>query len=204
MDDLTFTRKARRLAKELLKQAKENEPQITIDLQTIAKEIAAEMVGLENKFKAEMSLVRKISDTAKASSQELWQAADRINDALRYSFIFPTEHYTEGLSQTIGHLRKADYQIPEDKIWNAWRFIGSKQDRGYRGINITLISSQKQRFELQFHTEASFDLKTETHDLYKEARLMGTLPERRREIKEFVLKKAESVEIPKGAKQWNM
>ncbi len=204
MDNLTLTRKARHLAKELLKKAKENEPPITADLQNIAREISAEMVGLENKFKSEISLIRKIADTAKASSQELWQAAERINDTLRYTFILPIESYTESPRQTIKHLRKADYQVPEYKIWNAWRTIGSDKDRGYRGINITIISSQKQRFELQFHTEASFELKTETHDLYKEARLTKTLPERRVEIKEIVLKKAAKVEIPKGVKQWNM
>ena len=60
MDNLTLTRKARHLAKELLKQAKENEPTITADLQSITRKISAEMAGLENKFKTEMSLTRKL------------------------------------------------------------------------------------------------------------------------------------------------
>ena len=54
-------KQARRLARKLLAEAGENEPQITNDLQKIASEISAEMIGLENKFKSEESLARKIS-----------------------------------------------------------------------------------------------------------------------------------------------
>jgi len=43
-------------------------------------------------------------------------------------------------------------------------------------------------------------LKTETHDLYREARQPETLAARREEIKAIVLKKAQKVEIPKGVR----
>ena len=42
---------AQNLAQELLSQAVENEPKITGELQTIATQVSAELVGLENKFK---------------------------------------------------------------------------------------------------------------------------------------------------------
>ena len=43
--------KAAQYAKDLRTQAVKNEPSITADLQKIASEVAAEMIGLEYKFK---------------------------------------------------------------------------------------------------------------------------------------------------------
>ena len=87
LDNLTLPRKARRLAKELLKQAKENEPQITADLQNIAWEISGEAVGLENKFKAEMSLVRKLIDAVGDDLQRLQRKSKNINDVLHLLYL---------------------------------------------------------------------------------------------------------------------
>lgn len=156
------------------------------------------MFGLKNKFKSQESLTRKLITESYGNLRKMTKKAKTINDVLRYTFVLPIQTYADFVHQIIERLSNLDYQVPEHKIWNAWQNIGTERDRGYRGINITIISSQNQKFELQFHTRASFELKTETHDLYKEARLTETLPERREEIKEIVLKKAEKIEIPKG------
>ncbi|MGI9055564.1 MAG: ATP nucleotide 3'-pyrophosphokinase, partial [Pyrinomonadaceae bacterium] len=71
------------------------------------------------------------------------------------------------------------------------------RETGYRGINITVKSSQNQLFELQFHTEESFRLKTETHNFYEEARQISTSEQRRNEIIKQVIKLATDVKIPK-------
>jgi hypothetical protein len=195
---------AQLLAQKLLVQAHEKEPKITADLQSISEKVVAQMVGLENKFKTEESLTRKLVTIATKGSEDILKEAKKINDALRYTFVSAIESYLETVIQTIEILEKMDYQIPRDKIWNAWQNIGKHKDRGYRGINITIISSQKQRFELQFHTKASFSLKTKTHDLYKEARRTETSSERREEIKGIVLAKAAEIDVPKGVKRWSM
>lgn len=197
-------KQARRLAQKLVAGAAENEPQITADLQKIISEISAEIIGLENKFKTKESLTRKLLNKSYGDPRKLQKAADRINDVLRYTFVLPFETYADGVRRTIESLRESGYRVPENEIWNAWKSIGTGKDRGYRGINITVISSENQKFELQFHTKESFRLKTETHDLYKEARLAKTSTERREEIKNSVLEKAADVGIPKGVKKWNM
>lgn len=162
--------KMKNLAKNLLSQAVENEPKITEDLQNIAEKISAEMVSLENRFKSEESLTRKMIDAAKINSQSYKDISDTINDVLRYTFILSFENYTDSFQKTIEMLWKVGYYIPEKRIWNAWKTAGKRFDKGYRGINITVISSQNQKFELQFHTEESFGLKTKTHFLYKKLR----------------------------------
>ena len=54
--------KVRRLARQLFAEASENELEITNDVGEIASVLKAEIVGLENKFKTENSLARKLSD----------------------------------------------------------------------------------------------------------------------------------------------
>ncbi len=170
MENLTTKIEARRLAELLLIQAEENEPQISVDLQSIASEVSAEIVEFENKLKTEESLTRKLFDRATVNSESLRQAAENISDALRYTFVLPFEIYAQKFHRTIERLQKVSYQVPEKRIWNAWQTAGMRFDKGYRGINITVISSRKQKFELQFHTAESYRLKIETHSLYEELR----------------------------------
>jgi hypothetical protein len=198
MKNFAINREARLLAEKLLTQAKENEPQITADLQNIAAEVSAEIVGLENKFKSKESLTRKLIDSAGNDLQKLRRKIKRINDAMRYTFVLPIETYAENFFQTIEKLQSAGYAVPERRIWNAWNNVGTAKDRGYRGINVTIISSENQEFELQFHTEASFKLKTETHFLYKELRDKNIAKEREIELISVLKKAAANVKRPRG------
>ncbi len=163
-------KQARLLAKKLLAEAEENEPQITADLQKIASEISAELVGLENKFKSKKSLIRKLIDKADFNSRSVKETAETVNDVLRYTFILSFENYAVSFRKTIEKLKSLDYEIPERLIWNAWQTAGKRFDKGYRGINITVIFSQNRKFELQFHTKESYDLKNKTHFLYRKLR----------------------------------
>ncbi len=216
LTETEIKKKAVHYAHALLKHAEAHEPIITADLQKIAAEVSAEMVGLEYKFKTEESLTRKISDESAKSAKSLVdfgysideaiekstkRRAERNNDALRYTFVFPLEKYVFGLRQTVEKLRQKSYEVPKDRVWNAWKNIGTTFDKGYRGINITIISSRKQKFELQFHTRASYELKTETHSLYEESRQIQPSLKRKVEITEIIIRLAEKVKTPKGVKK---
>ncbi len=190
--------KARLLAHNLLAEAEKNEPQITADIKQMVSEISAETVGLENKFKTKKSLTRKILNTATLNSEPLEQVAESINDALRYTFVLPAESYARKFRQTIGKLKESGYRIPKERIWNAWRTAGKSFDKGYRGINVTVISSQSQLFELQFHTAESYKLKTQTHFQYKLLKNKKISEKRQSEIIETLRKQAENVKRPEG------
>ncbi len=191
-------RTAQILARKIIDEARGNEPQITADLQNIASKVFAEIVGLENKFKREESLIRKLVDYAGNDFQKLKRKAKSINDVLRYTFVLSFAVYAEGFQKTTERLSELGYRIPENRIWNAWKTIGESFDKGYRGINITVISSQKQKFELQFHTEEGFRLKTETHFLYEESRQKGISEKREAELIEERKKAAKHLERPQG------
>ncbi len=212
----TILEKATLHAQNLLKIACENEPEITAILAEIAPKVSAEMAGLEHKFKTEDSLTRKISDESAKSAKSLIdfgysideaiekstkRQAERNNDALRYTFLFPLEKYIFGFRQSLQKLKQNGFKVPENRIWNAWKNIGTTFDKGYRGINITIISSQGQVFELQFHTRESYELKTETHALYEESRQNKTSLARKIEIAEIIIGLAEKVKTPRGVRK---
>ncbi len=124
-------KKATQSAKGLLEQAGENEPEITKDLQKIASEVSAEIVGLEHKFKSEESLTEKLADKIGANLPNLLIAgfsedeaikeainlrAKQNNDALRYTFLLSAEEYIFAFKKTLNSLAKLNYKIPERRI----------------------------------------------------------------------------------------
>ncbi|MBA2737113.1 MAG: hypothetical protein H0U50_10055, partial [Pyrinomonadaceae bacterium] len=182
-------------AKQLLEQARPNEPLITEDLQRIASDVSAEIVGLENRFKSQESLTGKIVEKTEELVENLpvnislefrtiekyiSLVAELNNDSLRYTFILPFEIYSFSFKKTLAGLKDSGYDTK--RIWNAWKNIETRYDKGYRGVNAAIISSQAQKFELQFHTKESFQLKTKTHHLYKMAVSRKASTKRRTQI----------------------
>lgn len=193
--DFKPSSKVKRLARQLLAEARKNEPEITVDVGEIVMILMAEIVGLENKFKSETSLARKLTDFANVRNIAVDQVAKQINDTLRYTIVFSLENYSRGYKLALEFLGEKAYQIP--KIWNAWRNVGKPNDTGYRRINATIISSQTQKFELQFHTADSFRLKMETHNLYEERRSPNITNQRDAEILAIMKELATKIERPK-------
>ena len=209
-------KKAANYVRTLLKRAHAREPNITTNLQKIALEVSAEMVGLEHKFKAEESLTQKLVYRAvknfeyqlkqefseeKVIREMFSELVEEQNDVLRYTFVLPFEKYVFGFRHSSEKLKLQGYEIPKDKIWNAWKNIGTSFDKGYRGINITVFSSQEQKFELQFHTEQSLQLKLKTHKLYKEVRMPRTSRHRKIEIAKMMVNLAKETAVPQGVRK---
>lgn len=202
-------------AQKLIREAIRNEPAITKDLQKIASEVSAEMVGLENKFKANDSLSEKITQKTQKnikifresdySFEEAFEKAlkiqvKNINDVLRYTFILPFDSYVFTFKKSLENLKRNGYKILENKIWNAWKRAGTKYDKGYHGINITIISSQNQVFEIQFPTRKSFQLKMENHNLYKKAVSAKSSVEASKRAIQKMVESAKNILIPEGVK----
>jgi hypothetical protein len=198
MKILEFTNqtKASELAEQLLAEAKKHEPQITKDIQEVAKLQSVEIVGLENKFKSELSLVRKLRDNSTIKGIPIEKIARKNNDTLRYTLLFSTDNYAKNYKFVLDYLAGKGYETR--KLWNAWNMQGKSNDTGYRGLNATIISSQRQIFELQFHTAESFRLKTDMHSSYEEKRNPKTSKKRMTEIMETTKEFASEIIRPKG------
>lgn len=209
--NLTFTERAAQTESiRLIEQARRSEPQVTGDLQSLAKQTGGEMVGLDYRFKSEESLTRKINDRssrveralikqgktpAEASRIAVDDTLSKINDSLRYTMSFTKEKYYSAYKETLAMLEKQGYKIVEANDF--WKKAGTSSDFGYRGINTTLISPSGQKFELQFHTPESFKLKMQTHILYEEARLPSTSTKRVKELRQVQIEMANKILIPR-------
>lgn len=169
---------------------------MTKDVEEIASVLRAKVVGLENKFKTENSLARKLSDYSKEKNLSHTIIAKRTNDVLRFTYLFRQNKYAQGLNFVQNYFQEKGYKI--GKIFNGWTIEGTNRDLGYRGINLTIISSQGQKFELQLHTKESFRLKTETHGLYEEFRSLNTSKPRKSEILKEMIEQAKLLKRPKG------
>ena len=195
---------ARNEAVKQIQQVKKIEPLITKDLQTIEKQTGGELVGLEKRFKSEESLTRKFAERTlpkvrkaekqgnnvdEARTNALNKITDKNNDALRYTYKFPPEKYAEGYNAVVTALKRQGYKLVQSD--NYWLFKGTKDDKGYRGINSTFIAPNGQKFELQFHTPESFKFKNNNHYLYDESRNPKTSQKRKDEIDQQNIKLAE-------------
>jgi hypothetical protein len=196
MKILKFKNESQEAARKLLAEARENEPLITKDLKAVAKLNKAKLVGLENRFKEESSLVRKLTNNAEYRKSSIAKESQRNNDTLRYTMIFSPDDYRHYSLQVLTELKQNGYDVL--KVWDAWALEGSPDDTGYRGLNVTIISSQNQKFELQFHTKGSFQVKTETHGLYEEFRNRNTSRRRKCEIEAIMKTFATEIKRPKG------
>ena len=152
----------------LLKAARAVEPRITPLLQSLATRFNGHMVGLDFRFKSEESLARKISGEAVETGEYYSKVAERMKDVLRYTTIFPAETYAAGVRATRSELLAKGFS--EVKFKNTWNEVG------YKGINAVYQTVEGFKFELQFHTAASYQAKeTGTHALYEQQRVLDKL-----------------------------
>ena len=175
----------------LLKRAAAIEPIITGDLQRMAAAVQARMAGLDYRFKGRESLIRKIESKTWRRDVTPARAAANITDVLRYTVLLDGESFVSQYWQLQEQLAASGYQT--NKVSNTWR-----KNAVYKGINTTIIKNG-QVFELQFHTEQSFNLKNnELHKLYEEAREISTSTERRAELQRQMVELSRQIPTPPG------
>ena len=158
-------------AKELIINAELEKELVQGDLLDLAKENGGKMEGLDFAIKGEESLTRKINDRIQDRHIEkigiekaLNKVASKMNDVLRFTITFEPKVYVENYFKIAKELEAKGYK--KTKVFNAW-FQG---DGSYKGLNVTFETPNGQQFELQFHTNETFRVKSETHNLYEASR----------------------------------
>jgi hypothetical protein len=87
------------------------------------------------------------------------QLVDDIHDGIRYTFIFAQGEYVSALKRTANALEQHGFELGVRK--NTW----GKDE--YRAVNTRWRDGDSgQRFEVQFHTEESWQAKQDTHEAY--------------------------------------
>ncbi|MGD0687372.1 MAG: hypothetical protein ABSA03_19920, partial [Streptosporangiaceae bacterium] len=118
--------------------------------------------GLQFRRKGEERLKEKIAEKVEHEPGKTPAgAAQRINDAIRYTFCFEPGTYTDGYWDVKQRLEAREYKMIYGE--NHWR-----DDPEYKGVNTRWVTPEGQRFELQFHTRESFHAKQQvTHRSYE-------------------------------------
>jgi SPP1 gp7 family putative phage head morphogenesis protein len=176
--------------KEAYNEAATKEPKITNDLKRIVGKHNGELQGLEYRLKTEDSLVRKVfSDLLENTN--IVDVINKTYDIVRYTSIIEGKNLVNHYYAVIGDLKNAGYSVIRAK--NTW----NQTINPYKGINVIVDSPDKQKFELQFHTQESFDVKNgEMHKLYEEYRLDTTDSKRRAELEKQMFDLANKLEKP--------
>ena len=88
----------------------------------------------------------------------------------------------------------------EEKGYNIVRVKNTLSDSTapYRGLNAIVENSAGFKFEVQFHTEQSFDTKQKTHELYELVRKDGISAKEKADINKKMIDLASSIETPKN------
>lgn len=180
-------------ADDFLRRAQHAEPRITSAMQDITGNVAgSNLVGLDHRLKTEDSFKRKLA-TAIQENPDLSVSehlAD-MKDSVRYTMRVDQD-YSGGVQHAVDTLVDQGYEPVKFK--NFWG------GEGYQGINSMWRDPQTgQVFEVQFHTQESFDAKMTTHDLYEQARLPDTSPAERDRLNSQQDETFDNVPRPPGA-----
>ena len=180
-------------ANSYIAQAQALEPATTARLQALAKARGGEMYKLEYRFKSKKSLLRKVNKILK-ENPEFTLADVRIDDALRYTMLFPDEppgNHNQAIHDTLKALTEDGHGVV--KVKNYW-----PRGDGYSGVNSVLVGPNGLLWELQFQTPLSAETNGKTRHMYEELRKVDTTIERKRELFDQMTAFWDLVPIPEG------
>ena len=120
------------------------------------------------------------------------EAISVVKDTLRFTFCYEDDHYTDGVLADTGRMLAQGFERVDRR--NTWA------DDLYRGINSRWRDSDTGLvFEVQFHTEASYEAKQLAHVAYERLRDPNTTRQETRELEILQRGVTECVRVPQGA-----
>jgi hypothetical protein len=182
----------RREAADKVRGIADGEPPISdaVRAATTQSPYGGQLAGFEYRCKGADRLMEKALDALEAQPDATAEeVVKRIPDAIRYTICFETRDYVSGYLDMKDRLESSGFTMYYSK--NSW------ENPEYKGINSRWVTSEGQRFEVQFHTQESFHAKHEvTHLAYE--RLRGTRATRaeRAELGAFQREVSSRVPVP--------
>jgi hypothetical protein len=155
-----------------------------------------QLAGLDHRLKGETRLKEKVSDELEGRpGLTAAQAMSSVPDAVRFTFCYDVERYSSGVHADLTRLRAEGFELAKP-LKNSWT---SDQ---YKGINTQWREPETgQRFEVQFHTRASFEAKQLSHDAYERIRNPQTPEPELDELREFQRQVCGKIPVPPGASE---
>ena len=150
------------------------------------------LVGLAHRLKGQDRIEEKVSTAMSERGRTAEQAFAEIKDAIRYTLQYPDDKYSQGVRTDIERIKDAGFELAEFR--NTWT------DPEYKGINSRWkVPENGQLFEVQFHTQPSFEAKQETHTAYERLRTLPSDHEEVYELRAYQREVTAKIPIPPGA-----
>lgn len=175
----------------LVEKSQKIEPKITADINNIATKAGGKLVGLENRLKSSYSIKRKIEDeVSDGFSKSL--SLNKIRDAIRYTTVFKENDFVTRYKAMQYLLAIEGYKTIVVK--NTW-----KNDSAYKGVNTFIQNEDGDVFEMQYHTQQSFDVKNGLlHKLYEKFRDPKTPINEKEKLLLEMRKLSSKIKVPEG------
>lgn len=163
-------------AKDLYQTAVDDEPALTSMMEELAKKFGGKLKGLEFRIKTEESLAGKILRGMVQKGLSLKEAIYQSTyDANRYTLTFDPKTMVDDALQLQSELAQRGWKEYDHKWTNYYR-----AGDAYDGYNMVFIHGKTgKRFELQLHTQESYEIKNRVWPSYKEFRDPATPEEKR-------------------------
>ena len=174
------------------------EPRISADAQAIEQEnrdkYGGWLEGFKHRLKEEDRLREKIADKLQVEPGMTAAGVLReMGDTIRFTFCLQPENYTRGYYDIKERFESRNCEMYHSKNW--WT------NPEYKGINTRWVTSEGQRFEVQFHTPESFHAKHHvTHPAYERIRDLATSDDERGELKDFQRQVSSWIPVPDSAR----
>jgi hypothetical protein len=178
-----------------LSKARDAADAVTGSLQQIEGEFpGVRLAGLGNCCKGENRFKEKVAENLSLKPErDAAQEAASVPDALRYTYVLPPRDYTAGYRAISQRMQDQGHVLTE--VRNFW------SSEGYKGINSRWSTADDQRFEVQFHTEVSFQAKELTHEAYERIRDTRTSKAELGELRKYQELVTSYVQVPDGARE---
>lgn len=164
-----------------------SEPDITKQVKKVAESVGVDTIGIEHRIKSKKRYLEKIRRKYNPDKNVY-----EINDILRYTYSSSPMELSEKILKSIDVYNEMGYNTIEIK--NSWL----DNLNPYKGINTTIQSPSGQKFELQYHTPDSFNVKDgKMHKLYeKQQSIADTSSKEYIDLTDQMFELSDSLEVP--------
>lgn len=165
------------------------EPEITKMVMDVAKSSDMGLAGLEYRIKTKESYLEKIArEYAPGYNYE-------VKDTLRYTMMTTPNDYVQNIKNANNIFKNNHCVIT--KCRNYW--LDNKNP--YNGVNTLIQDSKGNKFEVQYHTKESFEIKQQTHELYEKQRVLEEDSREYLSLKKQMYEINSKIKIPKDIQE---
>ncbi len=155
---------------------------ITNDVLRIVEQNGSKLNGLEYSAKSASSVEDKLERMQNKSYIKPEKGIKSLNDLVRYTQICEHKNIFPVAQNTIKQLQQEGYVLSNVNNY----YIHNFPNTGYKGLHMNFISPQGQVIEMQIHSEESFNIKQQGHELYEKIRAVSTPVEEKERLQPMI------------------